>query len=157
MRTLRGTTAAAEKLAEGPHDRHVIRPHYVLEPIFLLLAGACASITQQAVLHPLSKIQQVHYSRLESIDYVERIKHHEHSSVKAYKHGYQKTYEQCLNHASKTGGWRRWLWRGLVINTLRQVPSTSAGLFVFEIFRRRMGEQLEEVAIEYEDITILLR
>lgn len=145
------------QLKDGPHHRQVIRPHYTLEPIFLLLAGACASVTQQSVLHPLSKIQQVYYTQLESIDYVEKIKHHEKSTTDAYRHGYEKTYQQCKKQASKVGGWRRWLWRGLAINTLRQVPSTSAGLFVFEIFRRRMGEQSEEVAIEYEDTIILLR
>jgi hypothetical protein len=39
---------------------------------------------------------------------------------------------------------RRWLWQGLFMNTVRQIPSTSAGLFVFEVFRRRYGEKSEE-------------
>ena len=135
-----------------------IRPHYALEPIFLLLAGASASVTQQAVQHPLSKIQGVHYGRLESIDYITKnVEHQPLKVVEAYKRGYGKTYRQCRAQAAKSGGWRRWLWRGLAMNTLRQIPSTSAGLFVFEIFRRRFAsEQRESVAIEFGDRTILL-
>ena len=135
-----------------------IRPHYALEPIFLLLAGASASITQQAVQHPISKVQGVHYGRLESIDYIAKnIEHQPLRVVEAYKRGYGKTYRQCRAQAAQAGGWRRWLWRGLAINTLRQIPSTSAGLFVFEIFRRRFAnEQRECVAIELGDRTILL-
>lgn len=142
-------------LSPSPHH-NVIRPHYALEPIFLLLAGASASITQQLVQHPLSKIQSVHYARLESIDYLKKLEHSPLSALKMYRRSYKKTYEQCLKQATQAGGWRQWLWMGLIMNTLRQIPSTSAGLFVFEIFRRRYSEQQEGVTIEFADRTILL-
>jgi hypothetical protein len=139
----------------------VIRPHYAVEPIFLLLAGASASITQQAVQHPISKIQEVHYGRLESIDYISKLEQQRPktglSVWRTYRNSYEKTYEQCLMQAKKAGGWRRWLWRGLALHTLRQIPSTSAGLFVFELFRRRFAtEEQEKVVIEVGGREILL-
>jgi hypothetical protein len=137
----------------------VIRPHFALEPTFLLLAGASASITQQVVQHPLSKIQDVHYGRLESMDYLAKLEHttrRKWSVLRMYAKSYEKTFEQCGIQAKKAGGWRKWMYRGFVFNTLRQVPSTSAGLFVFELLRRKFGEEIEEVAIEFGDRTILL-
>ncbi|PWW74810.1 mitochondrial carrier [Tuber magnatum] len=137
------------------HTEHVtIRPHYALEPIFLLLAGFSASVTQQAVQHPLAKIQDVHYGRLESIDYASKLQHT--SALRGYAHGYEKTFAQCKKQAVKVGGWNNWLYKGFALNTLRQVPSTAAGLIVFELVRRKFGDAGEAVAIEYENSTILL-
>ncbi|KAI5787093.1 mitochondrial carrier domain-containing protein [Geopyxis carbonaria] len=136
-------------------DTHVIRPHFALEPAFLLLAGASASIAQQVVQHPIAKVQAVHYGRLESIDYATKT---DAGTAKTYRHAYEQTFEQCQRQAEKAGGWRRWVYRGLVMNTLRQMPSTSAGLIVFELVRRRfgVGGLQEGVTIEYEDRKILL-
>lgn len=46
-----------------------IRPHFALAPTLLMLAGISASIMQQSVQHPLNLIQNLHYDRLESLDY----------------------------------------------------------------------------------------
>jgi len=137
------------------HTEHVtIRPHYSLEPIFLLLAGFSASVTQQAIQHPLAKIQDVHYGRLESIDYASKLQHA--SALREYAHSYERTFAQCKKQATKVGGWNNWLYKGFVRNTLRQVPSTAAGLIVFELVRRKFGDAGEAIAIEYENSTILL-
>lgn len=45
--------------------RPEIKPHYLLEPAFLLMAGAAASVAQSVVQHPITKIQELHYGRLE--------------------------------------------------------------------------------------------
>ncbi|EOD49649.1 putative mitochondrial carrier protein [Neofusicoccum parvum UCRNP2] len=50
-------------------ERPTIKPHFMMEPTFLLTAGIAASILQQAIAHPLTEIQNVHYSRLESMDF----------------------------------------------------------------------------------------
>lgn len=42
------------------------------------------------------------------------------------------------------------------MGTLRQVPSTSAGLIVFELVRRRFADTREGVVIEYDNSRILL-
>jgi hypothetical protein len=46
----------------------VVRPHYALEPAFLMLAGVTASVAQQVVLHPLTHLQVLHWDRLETLD-----------------------------------------------------------------------------------------
>ncbi|KAB8213597.1 hypothetical protein BDV33DRAFT_229347 [Aspergillus novoparasiticus] len=47
----------------------LIKPHYTLEPCFLMAAGVAASIAQQAIQHPLSIIQNLHVARLEYLDH----------------------------------------------------------------------------------------
>jgi hypothetical protein len=138
------------------HSRPVIKPHYALEPTFLLLAGIAASITQQVVQAPLNMIQNIHYERLESLDY--RSKHDSVGSkvLKNYYHAYEETFKQCRRQAGMAGGWRKWLYRGFIINTMKQVPSTSAGLIVFELVRRKYGSQIEAVRIERDGYDILL-
>jgi hypothetical protein len=101
------------------------------------------------VQHPLAKIQSIHYGRLEGIDYTKKS---ETGVLKSYKKSYAKTLKQCHDRAVKKGGWRRWVYRGLVLNTLRQMPSTSAGLIVFELVRRKFNDSPQEgVVISYSD------
>ncbi|KAI5800266.1 mitochondrial carrier domain-containing protein [Peziza echinospora] len=151
----------------------IIRPHYAVEPAFLLLAGITASLAQQAIVYPLGNMQSIHYSRLESLDYKTLLEQGalQRSSYvggtilprwerlhNAYAHAYGETFAQCGKQARLVGGWRRWLYRGFVWQTLRQVPSTSAGLIVFELVRRKFAleGQGRDVVIEYEGHTILL-
>ena len=42
------------------------------------------------------------------------------------------------------------------MSTIKQVPSTAAGLIVFEIVRRKYSFENEEVMILHEDARILL-
>src|SRR5690606_32496 len=117
----------------GRYYKEDEKPHYTIGPMFLLTAGIAASVAQQVVQHPVSLIQQVHYSRLESIDYrVDNIERREGKGRKGllrrYHHAYEETYLQCRSQAMKKGGWWRWLYHGFVWNTVRQVPSTAAGL-----------------------------
>ena len=42
------------------------------------------------------------------------------------------------------------------MNTVRQVPSTSAGLIVFELMRRKYAFESEEIRIEKDGFDILL-
>ena len=58
--------------------------------------------------------------------------------------------------AKRLGGWRIWLYRGFVMNIVRQVPSTSAGPVIFELVRRRYADESEAVRIETDGYDILL-
>jgi hypothetical protein len=149
------------KLHESPdqnNHRPILRPHYALEPTFLLLAGVVASVTQQIIQYPLGRIQNVHYNRLESQDY--QTKHGGSSTtskkLRMYYHAYQKTLEQCKLQAMKVGGWRTWLYKGYIWNTIKQVPSTSAGLIMFELVRRKYANQQDAARIEKDGYDILL-
>lgn len=138
----------------GPVD--IIKPHYAIEPTFLMLAGIAASISHQVVQHPLNSIQNVHYKSLKFLENQARIDQPKATILRNYYGAYQKTYEQCLVYARRSGGWRKWLYRGFLINTIKQVPSTSAGLVIFEIVRSRYGSEAEAAKIEKDGYEILL-
>jgi len=138
-----------------------IRPHYALEPTFLMFAGITASLTQQVVLYPLTTLQTLHFERLEELD-KKAIKLSRSPSprrgrmLRAYYHAYQDTWRQSKAHARRVGGLNRWLFRGFWWFTIRQVPSTSAGLIIFELVRRKYGIAGDEVKITEDGYDILL-
>ncbi|KAJ5959060.1 Mitochondrial substrate/solute carrier [Penicillium vulpinum] len=122
-------------------DRGVplIKPHYALEPCFLMIAGVVASITQQTIQHPLSRIQDLHLGRLEYLDHQASFIPSRQKMIRLYYHAYQETFKRCKRKAARAGGWQSWLFRGFIGSSLRQVPSTSAGLIIFELVRRRFS------------------
>ncbi|KAL8936721.1 MAG: hypothetical protein Q9216_004789 [Gyalolechia sp. 2 TL-2023] len=138
------------------HDR-VIRPHYAIEPSFLLVAGMAASVAQQIIHHPISLVQDIHYRSLAILDRKNRLHVPISQSLRLYMAAYHKTFEQCRSRAKRFGGWRSWLYRRFVWNTVRQVPSTSAGLIIFELVRRRYGSEVEAARIEQDGYSIILR
>lgn len=153
-RVVESLSSTANDTGEIP----IIRPHYALEPCFLMVAGVAASIGQQLVLHPLGLIQNVYYRRLEQLDHKLK-KCESQSSRDLMKHrfdAYRETFERCEQRALRAGGWRAWLFRGFLWSTLRQVPSTSAGLVIFDLVRRRYGLPTEAVHIEKDGYDILL-
>lgn len=140
----------------GTDTRPTITPHFAMEPTFLLLAGVGASIAQQTVQHPLTRLQEAHYARLESLDYAAKSEPSRTRMLRSYYHAYWKTYDQCRQLASKSNGWRRWLYKDLLSTTIRQVPSTSAGLIIFELVRRRYSTDDDVVRIQKDGYDILL-
>ncbi|KAI6370108.1 hypothetical protein MCOR25_004278 [Pyricularia grisea] len=140
----------------------VIRPHYAIEPAFLLAAGVSASIAQQVAVYPISQLQLEHFNHLEDLD-AEARRHRASpekrgwSMWRAYYRAYQETWAQCSAVAKSEGRhMASWLYRGFWWNTLRQVPSTSAGLIIFELVRRKYGLGGDEVRITKDGYDILL-
>ncbi|KJR88585.1 mitochondrial carrier protein [Sporothrix schenckii 1099-18] len=193
----------AEKEAAMPL---VIRPHYALEPTFLLLAGVSASFAQQVLLHPLTHFQVVHWDMLEDLDAAVKADREAAAAraaaskfatttngnggaaggdgsgngsantnglrnrlgrvfrlpgfhfMRTYYHAYLQTLSTCTDMAAAEGrSLMSWLYRGFWWNTIRQVPSTSAGLIIFELLRRKYGMSGEEVRISQDGYDILLR
>ncbi|KAI9788772.1 MAG: hypothetical protein M1816_006553 [Peltula sp. TS41687] len=130
-----------------PHGTwSTLKPHYALEPMFILLAGVTASVTQQLVQHPFTILQTLHLNHLQAVDNRTRS-----SARRAFlpdPHSYRQTFTIAQRRALEAGGWRSWLFKGFVRNTVRQIPSTSAGLIVFELLRRRYGSLEDEKWIE---------
>lgn len=176
-----GAAAATSVAGDGSTPPLVIRPHYSIEPLFLLLAGVGASFAQQTVLHPLTHFQVEHWDRLEELDEkAARIRRSDAARgagkgtgmgtgtepaapkgkfrmLRAYYRAYQATYAHCVSCAASEGrSLKNWLYRGFWWNTIRQVPSTSAGLVIFELFRRKYGLRSEEVRITKDGYDILL-
>ncbi|KAK7422564.1 hypothetical protein QQX98_001587 [Neonectria punicea] len=146
----------------------LIRPHYALEPAFLLLAGISASFAQQVLLHPLTHFQVQHWDHLEELD-AKAAKmrasvaanpdqpRRRWRMMRAYYHAYQESLAVCAADAAAEGlSLGRWLYRGFWWNAIRQVPSTSAGLIIFELIRRKYGLGMEEVRINKDGYDILL-
>ncbi|KAL8745326.1 MAG: hypothetical protein Q9190_002537 [Brigantiaea leucoxantha] len=134
----------------------VIIPHYAIEPAFLMAAGIAASVAQQVIQHPVSKIQDVYYKSLFSLDKKNSISHSRSQILRNYYNTYQTTYKRCHAQVVRNGGWRQWLFNGFFWNTIKQVPGTSAGLIIFELVRRRYGDDLEPVRIEKDGRNLLL-
>ncbi|KAI0526395.1 mitochondrial carrier domain-containing protein [Xylaria bambusicola] len=143
----------------------VIRPHYAIEPMFLLFAGVGASFAQQVLLHPLTYVQNKHWDHLEDLDAKAqkvRISTPDKSKrrfrmLRAYYRAYQETWAQCASEAASEGkGVVRMLYRGFWWTTIRQVPSTSAGLIIFELVRRKYGNRDEPVRVATDHYEILL-
>lgn len=138
------------------YDDYVIKPHYAIEPTFLMLAGVAASIIQQLIQHPIDLIQGVHYQALAALKEQVQLDSSRTKVLGTYRSLHKQTYERCLLHVERNGGWRRWLYRGFFWNTIKQVPSTSAGLIIFELVRRRYGNAAEAVRIEKDGYDLLL-
>ncbi|KAM9877760.1 hypothetical protein VD0002_g9455 [Verticillium dahliae] len=145
----------------------IIKPHYAIEPLFLLLAGVTASFAQQAVMHPLTHFQLEHWDHLEDIDQKTATMRADAAArggapargsiFRIYYHAYQETWAQCEAAAAAQGrSVRSWLYRGFWWNTIRQVPSTSAGLIIFELVRRKYGLRSDEVRINKDGYDIQL-
>ena len=138
----------------GPID--LIKPHYTIEPAFLGLAGITASVAQQTVSHPLSRVQEVYFRSIEALDREAKMSKHSYEVLQSHLRRYERTFELCASRVKKAGNWRKWLYRGFWWNTIRQVPSTAAGLIIFELVRKRYGITAEEVKIEKDGYDILL-
>ncbi|KAJ4156593.1 hypothetical protein NW754_008225 [Fusarium falciforme] len=146
----------------------LIRPHYTIEPMFLLMAGISASFSQQVLLHPLTHFQVKHWDHLEDLDAkAAKLRasavanpdkpRRRWRMLRAYYHAYQESLAVCTAEARSEGlSLTKWLYRGFWWNAIRQVPSTSAGLIIFELIRRKYGFGQEEVRITKDGYDILL-
>ncbi|BFZ56104.1 hypothetical protein PYCC9005_003146 [Savitreella phatthalungensis] len=118
------------------------RPHWIFSPAFLLLAGLSASFAHTAVHFPMSKLQEVHLTRLECADYRQRYDKQfaRRFAAAVYVDEYRKTYAECARKASRAGGWMPFLTRGFWQTALRSSPATAVGLVIFELFRTHLIE-----------------
>lgn len=134
-----------------------ITPHYAIEPGFLFLAGLSASVAQSLVIYPLHHLQVEHWEHLEVLDQQAtklRLTPRTPSEkrwrmLRNYYRAYQLTWQDCKDTTTRESGGNiaRWLYRGFWWNTVRQLPSTSAGLIIFELVRRKYGLASDEVRI----------
>ncbi|KAH8691098.1 putative mitochondrial carrier protein [Talaromyces proteolyticus] len=138
------------------HGKPTIKPHYTMELCFLMGAGVTASFVQQFIQHPLGIIQDLHCGRLEYLDRQLALRHSRSQVMEHYYHAYQATFRECQKKANRAGGWLRWLYRGFVRQSIRQVPSTSAGLVIFELMRRKYASAPDAVLIEKDGFNILM-
>lgn len=121
-----------------------------------MLAGVAATVSQQVIQHPIGRVQEVYYKSLPSLDKQNHASDSKSNILRNYYKTYHGTYKQCLARAVRSGGWRPWLLKGFFYNTIKQVPSTSAGLIILELVRRRYSSESGDSSIEADGYNILL-
>lgn len=114
----------------------------ILKSSFVLLAGASAAFSLIAVQYPITKVQKIHLSRLETLD-IYNANTINKPFIQLYYNSYIDTYQQVLKFKKKSKGtWFSLAYKGFVKNALATIPATSIGLLVFEIMRTRLGDNV---------------
>ncbi|KAL8985581.1 MAG: hypothetical protein Q9177_004397 [Variospora cf. flavescens] len=118
--------------------------------------GIAASVALQTIHYPVSLVQDIHYRSLANFDGPKRPRARIVQSLWVYMDTYEKTSRAYRPRAIRFDGWGLWLYRNFSWNTLRQLPSTSVGLVIFELVRKRYGSEVEAATIEKDGYSIIL-
>ncbi|KAI7855978.1 mitochondrial carrier domain-containing protein [Circinella umbellata] len=125
---------------------HKERPPLMLEPIFVILAGAAAAVAYQIIEHPLSKIHSIFYIEEGQSEFTNKEKR---ESVKEL---YRRTWEQCKMQVRLHGGsWRKFMYQEFGSTVIKVVPATSIGFLVFELVKREVDFR----SIAFEEYEVL--
>ncbi|CAM0138693.1 unnamed protein product [Umbelopsis sp. WA50703] len=123
-------TAAAVSSPEEPIKE---KPPLLLEPIFVVTAGAAAAVAYQTIDHPLSKIHNVFWVAEAQSEYVNP------KCRETTRKLYRETWEQCKLQVRLNGGsWRKYLYQDFSATLLKVAPATSLGFLVFELAKREI-------------------
>ncbi|KAI8890591.1 mitochondrial carrier [Backusella circina FSU 941] len=109
------------------------RPPLMLEPMFVIFAGAAAAMAYQTIEHPLSKIHSIFYIEEGQSEFTHK------SKREPVQHLYRRTLEQCKLQVKLNGGsWRKFLYSEFGSTVMRVIPATSVGFLVFELVKREI-------------------
>ncbi|KAI9026576.1 mitochondrial carrier domain-containing protein [Phycomyces nitens] len=109
------------------------QPPWMLEPMFVILAGATAAVAYQTIEHPLSKIHSIFYIEEGQSEFTNK------SSRVPVDELYKRTWKQCKLQVRLNGGsWRRFLYQEFATTVMKVVPATSIGFLVFELVKREV-------------------
>ena len=153
--------AVSEKISFfGTNDQKVnsdiikkerLRLTKILKSTFVLLAGASAAFTLLAVQYPLTKVQRIHFHRLEALDIYNSSVHplKKRPFIKVYWNSYLDTFQQVMkNKQTYRMTWFQLAYKGFARNALTTIPATSVGLLIFEIMRTRLADELDDGPLE---------
>ncbi|KAG9325647.1 hypothetical protein KVV02_001131 [Mortierella alpina] len=139
----------------SPRSDPSTRPYFLLEPVFVLLAGAAAAIAYQAVDYPLEQIKTIFYAKEAELQ-AEKLRstphpHTQHLNSSSMRTGpsissqlYRLTRLECVAQAQQSGGWRRFLFSNFASTAIRAVPAASVGFLVFEVMKRKLDARRYE-------------
>ncbi|KAI9492997.1 mitochondrial carrier domain-containing protein [Zychaea mexicana] len=139
---------STEKSANPSNIATKERPPLMLEPIFVILAGAAAAVAYQIIEHPLSKIHSIFYIEEGQSEFTHKDKR---ESVRVL---YRKTWEQCKLQVRMHGGsWRKFMYQEFGSTVIKVVPATSIGFLVFELVKREVDfRSIAAFEEEYETL-----
>ncbi|KAI8068075.1 mitochondrial carrier domain-containing protein [Gongronella butleri] len=111
----------------------VDRPPLLLEPMFVILAGAAAAFAYQLIDHPFAKIHSIFYIEEGQSEFTHKDKREPVNEL------YRRTWDQCKLQVRMNGGsWMRFLYHEFGSTILKVVPATSVGFLVFELVKREV-------------------
>lgn len=133
----------------------VARPYFLLEPTFVLLAGAAAAVAYQAVDYPLEQVKTIFYAKEAALQAETQrntpAAHTQHFNSSSMRSGtsissqlYTMTWQECSAQAQTSGGWRRFLYANFASTAIRAVPAASVGFLVFELMKRKLDARRYE-------------
>ncbi|KAG9292950.1 hypothetical protein G9A89_016312 [Geosiphon pyriformis] len=106
------------------------KPHFMLEPAFVLAAGGLAAISYHLIDYPLDRVRNVFLIEEAQAEY----QHEKGSRL------YKATWDHCRLMASRTS-WAHFLYSDFGATVLRAVPATSIGFLVFELMKRNLDRK----------------
>lgn len=120
----------------------------LLKSTFVLLAGASAAFSLLAVQYPITKVQKIHFSRLEALDFYNASARKDKPLFKVYYNSYIDTFNQILRMKRRAKiTWFEAAYSGFVRNALTTIPATSVALLVFEITRTRLADNFDDYEV----------
>ncbi|CAK9437851.1 uncharacterized protein LODBEIA_P22290 [Lodderomyces beijingensis] len=120
----------------------------ILKSSFVLLAGASAAAALLAIQYPITKVQKIHLSRLEALDFYNSSTWRERPFFKLYYNSYIDTFNQVLRMKRRANiTWFQAAYSGFFRNALTTIPATSIALLVFEITRTRLADSFDDYEI----------
>ncbi|KAF9291798.1 hypothetical protein BGZ68_002177 [Mortierella alpina] len=149
------TTTTAATTTCTPRSDPSNRPYFLLEPLFVLLAGAAAAVAYQAVDYPLEQIKTIFYAKEAELQ-AEKLRstpdpHTQRLNSSSMRTGpsissqlYRLTRLECEAQARHSGGWRRFLFSNFASTAIRAVPAASVGFLVFEMMKRKLDARRYE-------------
>ncbi|CAO3567622.1 unnamed protein product [Mortierella alpina] len=149
------TPTAATTTTCSPRSDPSTRPYFLLEPVFVLLAGAAAAVAYQAVDYPLEQIKTIFYAKEAELQ-AEKLRstpdpHTQRLNSSSMRTGpsissqlYRLTRLECEAQARQSGGWRRFLFSNFGSTAIRAVPAASVGFLVFEVMKRKLDARRYE-------------
>lgn len=124
-----------------------------LKTSFVFLAGMTASLSLQIIQYPITKIQNIHLSRLEAFDiYNTSLSDYGKPKTRSrmltiYYNTYLDTMEHVLFIQSNSKlSWYNWLYKGFSRHALSTIPATTIGLVVLETLRTKLAVEIEPLA-----------
>ncbi|KAF8929408.1 mitochondrial carrier domain-containing protein [Dissophora ornata] len=146
---------SAEPSLLSSHSSPSSRPYFLLEPTFVLLAGAAAAVAYQAVDYPMELIKNIFFAKDAEMQ-AEKMRHpqpphSQHLNSSSMRSGtsistqlYKMTWTECQQQARQSGGWRRFLFSNFASTAIRAVPAASVGFLVFEVMKRKLDARMYE-------------
>lgn len=108
-----------------------------LKTIYIFVGGITASFTLLSLQYPISKFQNLHYSRLEAFDLFNKNK----NWFRLYYHSYLDSFDHLIfiRKNSKLS-WFNYLYKGFKLQLLNSLPGMVGGLITLEILRTNLAD-----------------